>query len=189
MDRATQLSRAQERDTGALKYLPLTHPRHIRIICLEPAAFDDEISCRLTHVNLLGSPSYEALSYVWGNPNTIGSIFCDGTVVEVTVNLKAALKRLRHPFEEVPCWIDALCINQSDPDEKSNQVMLMGLIYSKALNVVIYLCEKDANSEATLTILGALRGASLDMSKTNEEIHDILNRCYYGGPRSRDSCR
>jgi len=36
-------------------------------------------------------------------------------------------------------WIDAICINQEDVDEKSHQVAMMGDLYSRCLTVYIWL--------------------------------------------------
>jgi hypothetical protein len=165
----------------SLEYSPLAHPRHIRLLQLEPGCFEDEISCHIVHVNLMDSPSYAALSYVWGNPQVTNTARCNGRLVNITINLKAALKRLRHPSETVPCWVDALCINQSDIDERNKQVMLMGSIYSQALNVAIYLGEENANCEQVFIIMGVLRGATHDRRKSKEEIYAILNQAYFGG--------
>jgi hypothetical protein len=44
--------------------------------------------------------------------------------------------RLTAPF---PFWIDALCINQGDPQERSSQVLQMKTIYSRASHVLIWL--------------------------------------------------
>ncbi|OAL47211.1 hypothetical protein IQ07DRAFT_634187 [Pyrenochaeta sp. DS3sAY3a] len=42
-------------------------------------------------------------------------------------------------------WIDQLCINQSDNDERSHQVSLMGSIYSAARQVIIWVSERVFN--------------------------------------------
>jgi hypothetical protein len=54
---------------------------------------------------------YEALSYVWGDPDKTLSICVDKNRFQVTVNLHAALLRLRnHSFERI-IWVDAIYIN------------------------------------------------------------------------------
>ena len=47
-------------------------------------------------------------------------------------SLGAALKHLRQKSRPITVWTDALCINQSDDEEKSWQVRLMTQIYSNA---------------------------------------------------------
>ena len=62
----------------------------------------------------------------------------DGQTVQVTTNLEAALRVLRaRRFDTL--WIDAVCINQADLVERGLQVTRMGLIYSKAVEVVAWL--------------------------------------------------
>ncbi|KAF2624051.1 hypothetical protein BU25DRAFT_305191, partial [Macroventuria anomochaeta] len=53
---------------------------------------------------------YEALSYVWGDSKVTVQIRISEQLVDVTVNVYAALRCLRvHHFESI-LWIDALCI-------------------------------------------------------------------------------
>lgn len=47
----------------------------------------------------------------------------------VTYNLEVALQQLRHAERERILWVDALCINQENDLEKSEQVRPMGRIY------------------------------------------------------------
>jgi hypothetical protein len=78
---------------------------------------------------------YVALSYSWGNPHETRSIFVNEHRVEVTKNLESALRILREkgPLRAgVKIWIDALCINQKDNDEKGVQVRRMRDIYNRA---------------------------------------------------------
>jgi hypothetical protein len=67
----------------------------------------------------------------------------NNTVFPVTVNLEGALRHLRelhkadrHGFV---LWIDALCINQKDVKERTSQVQMMGKIYARGEEVVVYL--------------------------------------------------
>ena len=40
-------------------------------------------------------------------------------------------------------WVDALCINQDDQEERARQIAMMGDIYSHAANVIVWLGEAD----------------------------------------------
>lgn len=83
---------------------------------------------------------YDALSYAWGSGENTKSITCNGVELAVTENLFQALKALRYANDSARyLWIDAICINQSDDLEKSNQVSNMLLIYQKAHQVVVWL--------------------------------------------------
>lgn len=59
--------------------------------------------------------------------------------IAVTPNLDLALRHLRLTSQRRTLWIDALCINQEDEDEKMAQIQRMGLIYANASAVVIWL--------------------------------------------------
>lgn len=68
---------------------------------------------------------YRALSYAWGNPTHTKPIVIDGSVVHITQSLEAALQHLQHDKGDMPLWIDAICIDQTNVVEKSEQVHIM----------------------------------------------------------------
>ena len=83
---------------------------------------------------------YEALSYAWGNSENDAIILCNSVNFPVSPNLSEALRALRHSEEQIRyLWVDAICINQSDDREKSEQVWNMFLIYQKATRVIAWL--------------------------------------------------
>jgi hypothetical protein len=55
----------------------------------------------------------------------------------ITGNLVSAMIQLQHQSELRVLWIDALCINQDDEEEKAYQVQIIRHIYSKADTVVL----------------------------------------------------
>lgn len=83
---------------------------------------------------------YEALSYVWGGLDNQHQILLGGDkVINVTKNLYSALRSLRLPHAGRKLWIDAVCINQSDYEEKKLQLALMKRVYQQADKVIAYL--------------------------------------------------
>ncbi|ETS07232.1 HET-domain-containing protein [Trichoderma reesei RUT C-30] len=104
----------------------------IRMLHLECGSGSSLPQCTLHRVSLRSDPppKYEALSYTWGDENDRREIAVNGYIVDVTVNLYSALRRLRLENETRVLWIDALCINQTDLDERSQQVQLMRNIYT-----------------------------------------------------------
>lgn len=137
-------------------------------------------------------PNYDCLSYTWGDPMSRGlyppddlqddlSACCDknirhedGTFIKVTENLVQALRRLTEfgysSARDSPAphylWIDAICINQKDSLEKSSQVALMDVIYSKAETVVVWLGEEDFHIPGALKVMEAL--AEVDLSRLEQ---------------------
>ena len=94
----------------------------------------------------LGSASYVAISYVWGNENDRLTMHLNNRPVSVTksaYNVLNLLSQASSPviegnlahlsmFANKLIWIDAICINQQDNDEKAAQVRQMGEIYRQA---------------------------------------------------------
>lgn len=113
--------------------------RETRVIHLLPGPWDDEIRCELHTISLNAQPIYEALSYVWGDPDITREILLDGIGFKVTKNLAAALRRLRNQTKKGVIWIDAICINQQDKREKTMQVRMMGAIYENCEEVFLWL--------------------------------------------------
>ncbi|KAF2208887.1 hypothetical protein CERZMDRAFT_8174, partial [Cercospora zeae-maydis SCOH1-5] len=58
---------------------------------------------------------------------------------KIKKTLRDALRRLRKRSDPRALWIDAICINQIDAQEKSSQLALLGRIYSNAAEVLIWL--------------------------------------------------
>jgi hypothetical protein len=89
---------------------------------------------------------YIALSYSWGRPELSETLICNGKARPISSNNTAALIALRNPAESIYIWIDAVCIDQTNPQEKSAQVARMLNIYKKARSVVAWLGEPDSDS-------------------------------------------
>ncbi|KAK3340808.1 heterokaryon incompatibility protein-domain-containing protein, partial [Neurospora tetraspora] len=135
---------------------------HIRLLQLLPHENENAaIHCRLFSTALdskcdgagrytKGTRPYEALSYVWGSEDKPCSIFINGCNLAVGKNLHAALLHLRDHSIERTIWIDAICINQEDEEEKGHQVQSMAKIYAKASRVIIWLGEEAAGSDQAL---------------------------------------
>ncbi|KAH7239711.1 hypothetical protein NW759_008674 [Fusarium solani] len=113
----------------------------IRLLTLLPGPFDDEITCILEVHSISGDYEYEALSYTWGDANGLRPILVNGIHINVTANLKVALQYLRRRSEPRVIWIDAVCINQNDNQEKLLQIQRMGGIFSSAAYVIAWLGE------------------------------------------------
>jgi hypothetical protein len=91
--------------------------------------------------------SYEALSYVWGGERTV-PVYCGTHQILATPNLVSALSRLRTAVHgdvrgHRTLWVDAICINQDDVEERGHQVRLIREIYSQASRVLIWLGDSE----------------------------------------------
>jgi len=127
-------------------YAPLQGLHSVRLLTLHPAAsYGTPIHISLREVSLDVSVEFAALSYTWttegGDCSLSKQVECDGAIIKITANCEAALRRIRQVEKSFDFWIDAICINQSDDDEKSLQVPQMRQIYKKALWVALWIGE------------------------------------------------
>ena len=123
----------------------LTSRTSIRLLRLLAGAQNDKLRCDIDIADIENDLDYEAVSYVWGTsePKPSIQISCeyDNSELEIPKSLEGALRRFRHPTSTRTLWTDSICINQSDLQERSQQVRLMGHIYRKASAVLIWLGE------------------------------------------------
>jgi len=97
----------------------------------------------------LDSTYFFALSYTWGAPYIDENeyqktpepahIWCDEMKMPATRNLYDALVAMRDIGYHGLFWVDAICINQSDLEERSTQVLMMGDIYASTAAVFAWL--------------------------------------------------
>lgn len=137
-------------------YTQLADDGEIHLVHLQPGDVDDVVQFSIKHANLVDDPRYEALSYVWGDPDDASEALVEGSLFstyEVRANLRSALFHLRHKNEERVIWIDALCINQRDTNERNHQVGQMGRIYSSATRVIAWLGESTASTSMAMMFI------------------------------------
>ena len=121
-------------------YPPLENPTSgLRLLVVQPGKGSQPIKCTLESTTFLEKPTYTALSYTWGSPNKTRTIKVDGRKIEIRDNLYYALQHIRNPKQPITLWVDAISINQNDVNEKNQQVPLMAFIYSRSVEVVVWL--------------------------------------------------
>ncbi|GAP82676.1 putative heterokaryon incompatibility protein [Rosellinia necatrix] len=141
----------------AHQFPPISKQTDFRLLRLSPGPFDQDIRCEICVYDISSRPGYEAVSYTWadenGNDELCRTIFVSGKPFSVTRNCENALKRMRRPDRARVLWIDAICINQDDKNERGHQVHLMPKIYAGASGVLIYLGEHAHDSDHCLHAL------------------------------------
>ncbi|KAG8525559.1 uncharacterized protein KY384_009203 [Bacidia gigantensis] len=154
-------------NSGNWQYKKLdTSKSEIRLLRLPSNCQSGEaqsFKCVIDHFSLVGPPAYTALSYPWGDQHdklpilinydvdhTGESLGYSKThVLRVGRNLYNALSNLAYlGYERV--WADALCINQQDVEERSQQILRMDAIYRSARDVVV--CLPDTGRLETHTL-------------------------------------
>lgn len=141
---------------GALEYPPLHDSRAIRILHLRPGQIKDSIVCTLQVCSLHEHPPYHTLSYTWGDLNDVVLINCDNAILRVTKNLDIALRHIRQPRSPICLWIDAICINQDDIDERNCQVRIMKEVYAAADETICWLGEGDEDSNVAIDLIARM---------------------------------
>ncbi|KAK9419129.1 putative Heterokaryon incompatibility domain-containing protein [Seiridium unicorne] len=132
-------------------YQPLPSRRHIRV--LELRMEDDETATLvgwlrdvdLDDVERIG---YHAISYTWESQERTRDLQLgdSSSIIRITPNLDGALRQVRKDTRRI--WADAICINQSDNEEKSSQIPLMADIFRHAARVLVWLGKEDGYIES-----------------------------------------
>lgn len=134
----------------------------IRLFILSPGPPSAQLSGTLIHAKsddewkTQDIDSFEALSYTWGTSAHKGPVTINNRPCLVGANLYAALLALRYEKKARVLWIDAICINQDDVEEKNMHVPLMHLVYQGASRVVIWLGRAFEGSDSALSHLDIL---------------------------------
>ena len=149
------------------QYQKLEQDEKIRLLAIHPgmpgekvrarlrsAAFDEDVGCVIPkthfppdHPRVPGKERvlrYDAVSWAWGDPSRNAEIEImddkgDRWTFGVSQKLEEALQAVRSENSVRTIWIDAVCINQNDSEEKSHQVPMMDRIYGLADRVCIWL--------------------------------------------------
>ena len=104
----------------------------------------DNLEVELITANIHSDIPYSALSYVWGGSEKTNCIQLDNCCMPVTKNLFDALTQLRKlavsaRLQRLRLWVDAICIDQDNNQERNHQVRFMSSIYSSAGHVYVWL--------------------------------------------------
>ncbi|OAG01643.1 HET-domain-containing protein, partial [Paraphaeosphaeria sporulosa] len=142
-------------------YFPLDiSRREIRLLVVQPAVAelrDSPLEEQLSGSGQGDSLKYMALSYTWGDPEPTFSILLEGMDFRIRENLYEALLHFRPTRGKLVIWIDAVCINQEDEQERESQVAMMRDIYKEAEGVWAWLGPGDASrSRAAFAFLSDL---------------------------------
>lgn len=163
-------------------YLPLDPAlEQIRILILHPGPKSAELCCSLAYTSLGAADhkKYEAVSYCWGDINDVESIKLNGRSFVITKSAGGALRAFRQEKEERSIWLDAICINQQDGEERGAQVSMMGEIYRAAVRALVWLGEDDGTfGDAKALMIALLRqmrdAPGMSKDPNGEQIWNVL---------------
>ncbi|KAF2633967.1 HET-domain-containing protein, partial [Macroventuria anomochaeta] len=121
--------------------------RGIRLVELQSSSSSDTIRCHLRSYALPpDGPSYIALSYQWGPCERYANIELNGMPFTVGRSLWTFLHQMRLHRVFKTFWIDAICIDQANVEERNHQVGMMRHIYLNAASVSIWLGEVEEDT-------------------------------------------
>jgi hypothetical protein len=152
--------------------------KEIRVVECYPKSFRDKtgrqyVSCYTQLVSLGGASNlfepYVALSYTWGGSKTV-PIYLDNNITQVTENLSVALQHFEQDDMSLRIWIDAICINQNDEVEKSQQVGMMAEIFTRASMVLVWLGPSGGDVEAGVEILREIGTEALRLQRQLQQM-------------------
>ena len=109
---------------------------HTRVLTFSDTP--NTISCTLEAFPDEKLPPFSALSYEWGNEAPTVSILCNGKIFHVTRHLYSALRTIFRLGCAPKLWVDAICLNQRDKEEKSIHIPKLATIYQTANNILAW---------------------------------------------------
>lgn len=122
-----------------------------------PTCSSISTSFKLVTLLLDEAPPYECVSYAWVT-KVRAVILClgEGTFVRVTPSLQEAMPYFVSASQTGYLWIDQLCINQDDVDERGSQVACMGKIYRGAQRLLLWLGPESEDAQTLTEIVAEL---------------------------------
>jgi hypothetical protein len=180
------------------QYSQLDHETDsIRVLEIIPDPDESIIRCQMRRTTMSES-TYRCLSYTWLPSHPTHEVEVNSSVLEIGDNLYQFLRAYRawqrdgnqsssptfgDPTDDKSpsLWIDAICIDQSNVEEKNHQVRQMGTIYKKAQDVVIWLGVLDQSLldflEMAKELSGSIRKDFSQVDKTLDSYTRDLLRC------------
>ncbi|KAH8808712.1 heterokaryon incompatibility protein-domain-containing protein [Xylogone sp. PMI_703] len=138
-------------------YRKLPSIDYIRVLRLHPGGSEAPLSAELISIPFdEAKGSYEALSYTWGKDEATEQLHCEDSILWLRPNLASALRRLRLLLEPRNLWIDYLCIDQLNEEERGEQMKFMHEIYGHANQVITWIGERDETSDLVMDYIAQL---------------------------------
>ncbi|KAJ3468272.1 hypothetical protein MRS44_002337 [Fusarium solani] len=174
------------RDTPKLEYGHLPNSTSFRLLQILSDGGQDILRCRMFDADLAAqdTPRYIALSYTWHEeslPNIFRPVLINETYLNISLNLWNFLQNYRHTAGERIIWIDQICINQDDQDERVQQIGQMCAIYERASMDLFWIGEPDEHTEDVMDMLVSLNRLEMSHSASGNQRPDLdalLNPIY-----------
>ena len=143
-------------DGPHLEYLPIRSDEFRLLNIVRPRFPESLLYGHLTTHSIHDPPPYNALGYAWGgfleSPQGLHGFLVNGAQVRMPNTLRPFLRSISHStrFPQFSIWTDAICIDQTNNNEKVHQVALMLKIYTSATELIISLGAAPTEHEGCL---------------------------------------
>jgi hypothetical protein len=168
-------------------YEPLECATSFRLLILSALGEDGAPCGALRSFDLDSTIPYTAVSYAWGSENQPGgnTIRLNGIPITVRRNIWDFLYHYCRACDNLQSrssalWIDAICIQQSNPTERSHQVQRMADIFLRASKVLVWLGKPDRSLEIVADVCrGIPESAKHSTATINTAFHQVCRRSYF----------
>lgn len=143
-------------------YVPFAEDSEIRLLAIMFSS--ESVEYMMFIVDLNDAPRYDALSYVWGDPTKTDEVLVNGATVKITRNLADFLGQFTKfgGANGILIWVDAICIDQANVEERNQQVSLMGRIYSTAYAVSAWLGHEEEHDARAIQAMYSILDKHID---------------------------
>ena len=160
-----------------------------------------QLSYSLETFDINDAPPYIAVSYTWGPELPLEHLNIDDHKALLRMHCAYALEQLQHHAPGGYIWIDSICINQNDTEEKAQQVFRMADIFRRATCVKVSLgpectdvsllvaaarClqeipsrEDSHTSKWNREAVAALQSSILDLSAVFQQLLHVVDQPYW----------
>lgn len=164
-------------------YHELPSPDSIRLLELTQDETKHSICGHLVLSKLEDSPSFAALSYVWGSASLEDPILkVDGFALKIRQSLKHALEAIFYGSKKILLWIDQICIDQENYAEREIQVALMAKIFRQAQRVICWLGLDDEKTRIAFDLITVLAAEESDLLSWQESNKRLTEAGYISKP-------
>ncbi|KAF2967462.1 hypothetical protein GQX73_g6085 [Xylaria multiplex] len=149
----------------------------IRLLTIQPRQYTASrleapphtIHCFLRLAELKEHPQFTAISHRWQATDAVDeskSLLVNGAPVPASTGLFEVLRHVQKEAEPIVVWIDAICINHRDENEreKSVQVSQLAQIFATAEKTLIWLGAPADKSDEAMKVLRRLTEEQLTLS-------------------------
>nr|CEG04826.1 unnamed protein product [Fusarium clavum] len=169
-------------------YEPLnTNDFPIRVIQVQPGETSKPLSCTLINYSNASEKGWTCLSYTWGTEPPNEEILINGVSFPVRSNVYNFLRQAQRQ-SLTNLWIDSICINQDDIQERNTQVGLMSRIFGEAKLVIVWLGQTapalerafkllDSSFDADTVTIRAAAGQPVFCKFSPDECSSLFEAC------------